>query len=187
MERRKLAKLPITKLNTGKWKYDLPPRMSETGRRQRKTFKTKELAQLSRDADLRRHDLYGNEAHSISASLAQDATKASKLLEEWDASLLEAARFYSKHRKKQAASVSFSEAWQQFEISRELKSDVHTKFLGNLGKKLNPIIGEKLMCDIDHDALRKAIRKEYKSPHLFNFALSRFHLHGHGDQGRLGS
>lgn len=171
MERQKLARLPIRKTPSGKWCYDLPPSMSETGRRQRKTFSSKEKARLSRDADLRRHNLYGIEAHSISASLSQDASKAAKVLEEWNVSLLEAAKFYCEHRTRQSSSIAFKDLWLRFEESRELKSQAHRLTLEKLGQHLNILIGDKLVCDIDHAQLRSAIRRSYKTAHGFNLAL----------------
>lgn len=167
----KQTKLPVTQTTSGKWRYDLPPSISPTGKRQRKTFKTQELAKLSRVADLERHHLYGIEGHSISASLAQDAAKAAKILDSWDVSLTQVAADYDARRREQNASRTFSDVWLLFRESREAKSEIHKKTLKKLGEHLDPHIGKRFICDIDHNSLRDAIKKNYKSPHRFNLAL----------------
>ena len=52
-----------------------------------------------------------------------------------------------------------------------MKSDDHKRTLANLGRKLNPHIGKKLVSEIKHNQLRQALQKEYKSAHGFNLAL----------------
>jgi hypothetical protein len=167
----KPARLPIRKSASGRWCYDLPPGLSETGRRQRKTFKSQTKAKQAREADLKRNDLYGAEGRMITASLAQDAVKASKLLAAYDVSLYEVAQDYAQRMERDMASKPFSDLWDFFCESRANKSDIYNRTLNQIGEKLRPLIGKQLVSRIDHGTLRTAIRKSYPTAFGFNLAL----------------
>lgn len=167
----KPARLPIRKSASGRWCYDLPASLSDTGKRQRKTFKTQKVAQQARDADLKRNDLYGAQGRMITASLAQDAIKASELLAPYDVSLYEVARDFALRREKDLASKPFSELWDFFCESRANKSDIYNRTLNQIGEKLRPLVGKQLVSRIDHETLRTAIRQSYPTAFGFNLAL----------------
>ena len=165
------SRCPLRKSPSGRWSYDLPPSLSETGRRQRKTFKTRKLAELSREADFKRNHLYGMEGRMIPASLAQDAVKASELLATFDVTLYEVPRDYVERRKRDRSSKPFSELWDFFCESRANKSDTYNRTLNQMGEKLRPLIGKKLVSQLGHDELRTAIRQSYPTAFGFNLCL----------------
>lgn len=167
----KPPKVPIRKDAAARWCYDLPPSMSETGRRQRKFFKRKEAAEDQRREDLRKSKLYGTASRSMKASVAEDATKALAMLKPYDASLYEAARFFAHAREREQASKPFSEVWDRFLETRINKSDSHNRTLHQIGNKLRPLIGKKIVSKMDHDGLRSAIRKCYPTAAGFNLTL----------------
>lgn len=167
----RIAKLPLRKTDSGRWCYDLPPVFSETGKRQRKTFKNKKLAELARTADLEAHKLYGTERAILNAAQTLDAKKALELLQPYGASLTVAAAAYAQVREREKASRPFADLWKHFLATRERKSDKHYSSLKALGEKLAPEIGQMLVAKIDHDTLRTALRKCYPTAFGFNLAL----------------
>ncbi len=167
----KPARLPIRKSPSGRWSYDLPAGISETGGRQRKTFKTRKLAELSREADLKRNSLYGAEGRMLTASLAQDAAKAIELLKPYEVSLVQAAREIVRIRERDRASQPFDTLWEFFCESRAQKSDTYNRTLRQIGDKLRPLIGQQLVSQLAHDEIRSAIRKSYPTAFGFNLAL----------------
>jgi len=163
--------LPISPTSSGKWKYDLPDTLSPTGKRQRKTFATKKLAEISRQADLERHKLYGIEGHTLKASQATDAARALEVLEPYEATLTEAAKFYSDWRKQQLGSRMFAEVWQERIEAMTGLSDAHVRKAEQVRNKLLPKFGNRLVCNINHDELRSALNNAYPTAHGFNLAL----------------
>ncbi len=170
-KRVRLAKLPIRRDKTGKWCYDLPASISETGRRQRKFFETEKLAKLARGADLDRQRKYGIEGCMIPASLAQDAKRASKLLAPYDVTLYQAAKAYAQSCEKLSRSETFAKLWGLFIESREAKSSSYNRTLAALGKKLLPVFGARMVSTITHDELREFLRKTHPTAYGFNAAL----------------
>lgn len=166
------AKLPIRKdPASGRWCYDLPPSMSETGKRQRKFFEVKDLADDERREDLLRVKEYGIQGRLMPPAQAQDASRALELLRPYDVSLYQAARFYHEAQEKLAASMPFADVWTRFLESRENKSDAHTNRLEQIGRKLVPLLGKRLICSVDHESLRGILRDCYPTASGFNLAL----------------
>ena len=149
----------------------MPDSLSPTGKRQRKTFETKKLAEISKQADLERHKLYGMEGHILKASHAADAAKAIEILEPYEATLTEAARFYSEWRKQQSNSRTFAEVWQERMEALTGCSSAYLRTVEHVGGKLLPKFGRELVCDIGHDDLRMELNLAYPTAHGFNAAL----------------
>ncbi len=164
-------KLPIVKTVSGKWRYDLPPSMAQSGRRQRKTFDTKKQAELSRLKDMERQKLHGVEGFSIPSSLATQAVKAVDILKPTGATIVEAATAYLEHWTLANSSKTFLELWAIREDELTGKSDNHKNTNIALGRNLTPILGDKLVCDIGHEDIRKALTVAYPTAHGYNLAL----------------
>lgn len=165
------TKLPISQTSTGSWRYDLPAPLSPTGKRQRKTFETKMLAEISRQADLERNRIYGTEAYMLKASQAADAVKAIEILEPYEKTLTDAARFYSEWRTQQASSKAFAEVWLERVEALTGRSCSYLRTVEHVGSKLLPEFGKKLVCNITHDELRTVLNQAYPTAHGFNAAL----------------
>tara|TARA_B110001469_G_scaffold68886_1_gene65556 strand:- start:287 stop:1474 length:1188 start_codon:yes stop_codon:yes gene_type:complete len=159
------------KLSDGKWQLNVPESVSENNKRQRLKFDSKKAAEMEAERLKSMATKWGTEGTKISASLAEDAAKAASLLHGHEITLAALAQSYIDAETVKRQSKSFAEVWTFFEDSRELKSADHKRTLSNLGKKLNQHIGKKLVSEIKHDQLRKALHKEYKSAHGFNLAL----------------
>jgi integrase len=92
------------------WLVNTPASLTESGRRERCYFSTRDLAK-AHAATLREKFLAnGANATAIRPSLAEDASKAAEVLSEWGVSLLEAARFFAAAKSKESASRTLSKA-----------------------------------------------------------------------------
>ncbi|MGE9296338.1 MAG: tyrosine-type recombinase/integrase [Puniceicoccales bacterium] len=167
----KPIKCPVRRAPSGAWCYDLPPALSDTGKRQRKFFERKKQAELARDADLERHRLYGVEGHSLPASQMADAAKAFKLLGDHDVSLSTIAREWVAQRDAEGRSRNFRAIWIERMDSLIGSSEKYLSGLNRIGNRILPDIGSELVCNINHERLRETLAKHYKSPHVFNNAL----------------
>lgn len=88
----------------GTWRLNVPGKLTLTGKRERHFFRTRELA-LAAAAKLKNENAeFGTQARAIPPSLAEAAVTSANLLEPWDATLVEAVRFYVAHRERAAAS-----------------------------------------------------------------------------------
>ncbi|NWK54525.1 hypothetical protein HW115_02810 [Verrucomicrobiaceae bacterium N1E253] len=81
----------FTKTTSG-WKVEIPERLSPTGKRQRIFFPTRDEAKNFASELRSDYEAHGTKASVISPSLADEATRASSLLEPFGISLSEAAQ-----------------------------------------------------------------------------------------------
>lgn len=168
------VRLPINKTSAGKWRYDLPPSMSSTGRRQRRIFDTKKQAELSRDADLERFRIYGIEGRTVHPTEAADAARAREILNDGglcEMTLKEAARIAVKRHQDRTRSIPFRDVWTAHEDARSNKSAAYLRSLDMMRRKMLPLMGDTLVCDLNPEAVEEAITSAFPTAHGFNFAL----------------
>lgn len=163
--------LEPTQIDSGLWRLNVPEKVSPTGKRQRLLFDTKKQAELEAERIRGMSRKWGTEGRKVTASTADDASKASELLKGYDISLTALAKRYIDEMTKLSESKSFADVWTQFEESRELKSDDHKRTLARIGRKLKDRIGKQLVCTITHQKLRTALKKDFTSAHSFNLAV----------------
>ncbi len=165
-------KAEITIYRDGKrYVVNIPAGLSPTGKRQRLFFATKRMAEMKKESLRRKAYEYGKSGMAIKASLAEDATRAAAILEPWGITLTEAATFTAEHRIRQQASISFAELWERHRVALEGRSDDYRRKLDLLGRKLNPKIGNVLVCDLDHRTVADAVSAGHQTAHGFNAAL----------------
>lgn len=188
---RKSISEPVFIKSRRRWKADIPASISDTGRRIRAYFKTRELAReyiakLAPEDD-------DEQIATIPPALAMEADKARKILEPWNLDLVQAARiisvslgglqgtaagiekackFYADNHAKKTASKPFGEAVAEYLDSR---SDLRNSTLGsyrytlerNLAA-LNPMILATI-TDADIESILKGKGATSKDIHLRNF------------------
>ena len=167
----RITSLKPTQNDEGNWRLNVPASISASGKRQRLYFKTKKAAEIESERIKSMANLWGSSGRKIKASVAEDAARATDLLEGHDVSLTALAKRYVEDMEKLSLSKAFAEVWTTFEGSREQKSDTHKCTLARIGGKLTASIGSKMICDITHEQLRDALNKDFGSPHTFNLAL----------------
>jgi hypothetical protein len=77
------------------WRLNIPPKFSQSGKRERHFYKTRDEA-LAAAVKLReQRDEFGVNSNTISPSLVDQAHQASQILLPWGKTLVEAAQFLS--------------------------------------------------------------------------------------------
>ena len=96
------------------WCVDVPPALSDTGKRKRKFFETKKLAEAECEKLEARRDNFGVSLNAMTPSRIAEAAECYKLLEGSSVTLLAAVHGFLAVQKVRHASVSFLDLWDQF-------------------------------------------------------------------------
>lgn len=92
------------------WRVNIPAKFSESGKRERHFYKSRDEA-LEAAVKLReQRDTFGEQAKAISPSLTEQAHQANQMLLPWGKTLVEAAEFYRKSLVSDTASVPLETA-----------------------------------------------------------------------------
>ena len=88
------------------WRLNIPAKFSESGKRERHFYKSRDEA-LEAAVKLReQRDEFGEQSKAISPSLIEQAHQANQILQPWGKTLVEAAEFLIKSLAGEKASVS---------------------------------------------------------------------------------
>ena len=168
------ARIPIRKTPSGQFSFDVPPRLSPTGKRQRRTFSTKREAELRRRQTLEASRLYGETSRQLTAAEAEDAGKALELLA-GEATLLEAAQALVASRDRRARSVPLSQLRSAYLTSREGSdySDYYRRDIRRAFAVLLEQLGDPLVADITQGQLKEALHRATANKRLRNDTLRR--------------
>ena len=135
---------------TKPWRISIPPKLSDTGKRQRRFFKSKTEAASALKKIKVRQENHGTAAKLLSPADELQAVSAFKLLREFgsDAQLSEIVGAYLDGLRERKMSKTLSDAWDAY-LSRTDKkiSPVHEKNLKATQKRLSAI-HDKPVCDL---------------------------------------
>ncbi len=148
-------------MNDGKrgWRLSIPPTYSSTGKRQQLFFKTRALAEAEADRLKGEVRQFGEQARAISASLAEAATEAARLLEPFGIGIVEAARFFAATRAKETASRPLEDAadeWLVFCEAKELRTRTLASYRAT-AKRLKSALGTRTLATVTSTDLQAAI------------------------------
>ena len=129
------------------WVVNVPPHLSDTGKRQQLFFDTKKLADIECARIKAKKDRFGLSLMNLSQEQLRQATAAFKLLDPFQVELLDAVNEFISGHKQRTASISFKELFERFLAA---KSDRNPEYLCELRITLNrfPDLPEKMVCDI---------------------------------------
>lgn len=159
------------KTNAG-WRLNIPPKFSETGKRQQLFYRTKELA-LEAAAKLRTdRDTFGHQAVAIAPSLAEQATAAARLLEPLGIGLLDAVARFVEAEERLRSSVPVKMAITGFREAGASNWSVSQSTAYRLrGEKLSEAFPGRLISTISGEELRKHLEDTTSGPGAFNQAV----------------
>lgn len=166
----KISELPIKKLPSGRWQMNVPAALSPEGRRTRPTFETKKLAELRREAILQDAKTYGAKAVRVEPTLAADAIRAANLLKGHEITLTALAQDFLERLQAREASQTFDHAWQVATGEKGTVSEAYAHTLDVTYQKVKRSLGNKLLCEIDHETVRRVLEKYFPTAHYFNTA-----------------
>ena len=144
------------KTKTGGWMVSIPPRISETGKRERCYFKTRDKARDFASELQEKAKKHGENATAIRPSLAEDAVKAAAVLGPLGISLLEAARFFAAARDRETASCTLKDATAAWLVSCEGRRERTIGGYKSTMKRLDVALGERLLAGITADEIAAA-------------------------------
>jgi hypothetical protein len=147
----KRSDFPIRKVEgrAKPWLLDVPPRYSETGKRERRFYATKRQAETERRRTKELREAHGASVRSLKPSIIDEAAKASRILKPTGATLSEAARHFLGWWQQQQASKSFAEAWQEVQDAKASHLAERTlERTRQVGNKMLPLLGDKLLSEI---------------------------------------
>lgn len=154
----RIAKIKVVNTAYG-WQVNVPASCTETGARQRRYFKTRELA--TEFANTLRENIKDHGAKSVTlpAQLTMDALKAAKIMETFQATLTQAAQFYAKHHDEAAKCPTMAKAFTEAMNRRGNLSTAYQRDMRALNKNLPAdfmalniyeITGKDISVALDH-------------------------------------
>jgi site-specific recombinase XerD len=144
-----------TKTPSG-WQVNVPPSISETGKRERHFFDTRDKAK-NHAQDLREKFLeHGGQAAAIKPSLAEAAVAAEAILAPYGGGLVEAARFYVAAKKRAAASRPLAEATAAFLASCEGLRGRTIEAYRHACERLDKTLGDRVLATITAEEIATA-------------------------------
>jgi integrase len=159
----------LTPINTDKgWRLNIPPKLSETGRRQQLFFRTQVLAKAAADDLKAKREEFGSQARAISPTIAEQATKAHSLLLPFGITVLEAAERIAGMERAAAASVPIETALEAFTLAKESKSAKQQQAIRHAARHLCEDFAGRRLCDITGDEVGKHLDSRTSGPAAFN-------------------
>ena len=125
----KRATFKPTKMPNGRWMVNVPPSLSETGARHQPKFKTRDEALQFAQQIRAKSKEFGERRLTLSPHDSTDAAAALVILRPFNATLLDAARFYQKHHDLRAKAPTVGEA---IKVGIEHRSNRSAVYLSNL-------------------------------------------------------
>lgn len=142
---------------TSPWWVDIPARYSETGRRQKRFFPSKELAKGEVQRLKARVEKHGTGSKLLGPATEENAARAVELLKAEgleDAQLAGIVREYIERKREREKSVTLLECWNSYidEKEKEGKRRAHIKNLKRTRKRFAPL-HTKMLPDITRQDL----------------------------------
>ena len=139
------------------WRLNIPPKISETGKRQQLFYRTQALALTAADDLKRKVEIFGVQTRAIAPSLAEKATAAAALLAPYGIDLLEAARIVAAIRERETASCPLSTAAEAWLVACEGLRTKTTQGYRQTANRLKAALGERVLATLSADELQKAL------------------------------
>jgi integrase len=142
---------------TSPWWVDIPARYSETGKRQKRFFPTKEQAKGELQRLKARVEKHGTGSKVLTPATEENAARAVELLKSeglGDAQLAGIVREYIERKREREKSVTLLECWNAYitEKGKEGKRPAHIKNLERTCRRFAPI-HSKMLPDITRQDL----------------------------------
>jgi integrase len=152
-------KFQVKKTPAG-WMLNLPATVTDSGRRERHFYKSRDKAREASEKLRTDFLAHGGNVNAITPTLAADATRAAAILGKWEVTLTEAARIVSAMRERESASCPLTEAADQWLAAcGELRPKT---FMGyrQTANKLKEALGERILATVTASDLQGVLAPE---------------------------
>ena len=151
-------KFQIRKTVSG-WMINVPGTLSESGKRERHFHQTRDKAKDHASRLREKYATHGAGAAAIRPALAEDAARASEILERWGLSLTQAAQRVDAEMQKKEASVSFEEAGEAWFESLDGLRDRSIKSYELTLNRLTAAFSGRILSTISAEEIAAAIQQ----------------------------
>jgi len=141
------------------WMINVPATLSESGKRERHFYKTRDQAKEHASKLREKYASHGAGAAAIRPALAEDATRAMEILERWGLSLTQAAQRIDAEMKRKEASVSVEEAGAAWVESLDGLRDRSIKSYTVTLRRLTAALSDRVMSTISAEDIVTAIQQ----------------------------
>jgi site-specific recombinase XerC len=149
-------KFTVKKTPAG-WMLNLPATVTDSGRRERHFYKSRDLAREASEklrADFLEH---GGNVNAITPTLAADATRAAAILAKWEVTLTEAARIVSAIRERESASCPLTEAADAWLVACGELRPKTVQGYKQTANKLRDALGERILATLTASDLQAVL------------------------------
>ncbi len=146
------------------WMVSVPPSLAESGKRERCFFKSRDKARDYAESLRERTKKHGEAASAIKPSMAEDATRATEILEPFSITLQQAARFYAHHHDKRSQAPTLADAWT---AALDRRANHRERYLADLKAWEKALPGSLLAMnchDIAPDDIKTALDSVTEGP-----------------------
>lgn len=150
-------KFAVTKTARG-WGVNVPPSISESGKRHQPYFPTREKANEFAKTLRDNHKAHGVQARTLTPGAAEDATTALGMLKAFSVSLTVAARFYVDQHDLRQKAPTMAEAWQMGKALRGNLSKRYTESFKNWERRLPKDFAAKNIVDLEPSDISEALK-----------------------------
>lgn len=156
------------KQTTFGWRLNIPPKFSETGKRQQLHYPTKEKATAAAAKLKVQRETFGAQVTAIAPSIAEAATAAIRLLEPLGIGLLDAVSRFVEMETRNRASVSVADAVTAFRATGDEWSKSQSTAYKLRGEKLTAAFPDRMIATITGEELQKHLTDTTNGPGGFN-------------------
>lgn len=167
----RIARFTPKKTPLGAWCLNIPAKFSETGRRQRLFYPTKDKALLAASKLKEQREVFGINAVAIAPSLAEQATAALRLLEPLGIGLLDAVSRFVEMENANRASVPMETAIADFRKAGTEWSASQATAYRLRGEKLIAAFSGRMISTVTGEELRRHLETTTGGPGAFNQSL----------------
>jgi integrase len=138
------------------WCVDVPPHLSDTGKRKRKFFETEKEAKAECETLKARRDNFGNSLVAMTPARIAEASEALKILSPHGTSLLDAVRDYVRRHQEKTASKPWKEVFGEYLAMPKRRSPKYSRDLKEAQESMR-CFDEKLIVEITAPQIDKAL------------------------------
>lgn len=153
------------------WCINIPPAYSESGKRERHFYPTREKAEEAQEALLAKVKEFGTMARAIPPTLATEAVTAAEILAPLGIGLLDAVKRFVNAEKRNRASVTIENAITAFRATGAKWSASQSTAYRLRGEKLIEAFPGRMISTITGEELQKHLSDTTGGPGAFNQAL----------------
>jgi integrase len=153
------------------WRLNVPGKFTESGKRERYYYPSREAANQAAKDLREKRDRHGDSAKAISPALAEQAVAAARLLEPFGVSLLEAARVVAAIEASKAASATVKTASDLFTAAKEDLSVKQTQAIRHMVTHLVDDFADRLMSTISLSEIAEHIESKTNGAAAYNARL----------------